>query len=249
MDRQSNNAGPDGIQPFYSQRCLFCSKPFLTSKSELSGSISASACEITQYEALVTINGNSADTSLTIALNTYVNPISTQGTEDYEILVYQSAADEASGNDLDSYTQNCSGGCSTLTPAAITATVSSDSVVVGEEEATFSFQFASTLSLVPGGYLTVTFPVIKTYSTEYPSLLTETSTCTALSGNLNKLTCELQTDGITMKISNTVSPATTGTFQFTISDVDNPYTTKPLSGFVLRNFHSDGGIIEADTNF
>ena len=198
---------------------------------------------------MITLKGTSTDTSLTITLNTYKNPISTLGTEDYEILVYQSAAKEASEDPLDSYTESCTGGCSTLSAAAITATISSDSVVVGAEEATFSFKFTSTLGLVKGGYLTVAFPKIKTYSTTYPSLLTETSTCTAVSTNLNTLTCALQTDKMTMKISNTVSSATTGTFQFTISDVENPYTTKPLSGFVLRNYHSDGGVIEEDSDF
>jgi len=41
-------------------------------------------------------------------------------------------------------------------------------VVVGAEEATFSFKFTSTLGLVKDGYLTVAFPKIKTYSTTYP---------------------------------------------------------------------------------
>jgi len=72
------------------------------SKSELSGAISASACKITTSEAMITLKGTSTDTSLTITLNTYKNPISTLGTEDYEILVYQSAAKEASEDPLDS---------------------------------------------------------------------------------------------------------------------------------------------------
>jgi len=193
----------------------------------------------------VTIAGTSEDTTTTVKFKTYKNPYSTSATESYFISIL-----DATGTILDTYETDCSGDCNTLTGASIAVTVSSDSTQVGSSDATFTFAFTNSLKMVSGGTLKVAFPTLKTFTTSYPSLLTSTSTCAKVSTNLSSITCKVETDGLTMTISNLVSADTTGTFSFTIKNVDNPYSTKPLSGFSLKIYDSDGsGVIEQDSDF
>lgn len=164
---------------------------------------------MTTSEAVVSIAGTSKDNSVTVTFATYKNPISTSGTDKYTISIL-----DAGDNTLASYVNDCTGACSTLTAAGISVTVTSDSNQVGSANAIFTFEFTNALGLVAGGTIQVKFPEIKTYTTNYPSLLTSISTCKEVSSNLESITCRVETDGVTMTISNLVNTDTIGTFRF-----------------------------------